>query len=85
MARKHETWSMIRQLHRCLTLPWMCTRDFNKILLSHETLGLGSRQENLMKAFIDVLDECELMDLGYVGHKFTWKAKCLGSDRPKMY
>ena len=64
MAKKHETWSLLHQLHRRLFLPWLCTGDFNEILWSHEKLGLGSRQENLMKAFRDVLDECGLMDLG---------------------
>lgn len=26
-----------------------------------------------MRAFKDVVDECEFVDLGYVGHKFTWR------------
>lgn len=28
-----------------------------------------------MKNFLDALDECGLMDLGYVGSKFTWFKK----------
>ena len=31
-----------------------------------------------MKEFRDVLDECGLMDLGYVGDKFTWRGKRAG-------
>ena len=25
-----------------------------------------------------MVDKCELVDLGYVGHKFTWRGKRLG-------
>ena len=31
-----------------------------------------------MQDFKDVLDECGLMDLGYVGDKFTWRGKRAG-------
>ncbi|KAL0014975.1 hypothetical protein SO802_002044 [Lithocarpus litseifolius] len=31
-----------------------------------------------MRAFRDVVDECELVDLGYVGHKFNWRGTGLG-------
>lgn len=77
-SRKHETWSLLRDLHRHCSLPWMCAGDFNEILWSYEKLGLGLRQEGIMKEFRDVLDECGLMDLGYVGEKFTWKGKRVG-------
>ncbi|XP_075663013.1 uncharacterized protein LOC142632512 [Castanea sativa] len=77
-ARKHETWSMIRSLHHSISLPWLCTGDFNEILWSHEKLGLASRPEGGMKLFRDVLDECGLKDFGYAGEKFTWKGKRQG-------
>ena len=77
-ARKQETWSLLRSLHRRSSLPWMCVGDFNELLWSHEKLGLAPRQECKMKEFHDVLDECGLMDLGYVGDKFTWWDKRAG-------
>jgi len=52
---------------------WLCASNFNEILWSHEKCGLGSRCENQMKAFRDVLDEAGLKDLGFVGKKYTWK------------
>ena len=78
VARKQETWSLLRSLHRSVSLPWLCAGDFNEILWSHEKLGLDPRQEGCMKAFQDVLDECGLKDLGYMGDKFTWKGKRQG-------
>ncbi|XP_075668948.1 uncharacterized protein LOC142638768 [Castanea sativa] len=77
-ARKHETWSLIRSLHLRFTLSWLCAGDFNELIWSHKKLGLGPRQDYLMKEFHDVLDECGFMDLGYVGDKFTWRGKRAG-------
>jgi hypothetical protein len=31
------------------------------------------RPPNYMQEFLDVVDDCNLTDLGFVGHKFTWK------------
>lgn len=28
-----------------------------------------------MRAFQDLVDECGFVDLGYVGHKFTWRGR----------
>ena len=40
-ARKHETWTFLRDLHYQFSIPWLCAGDFNEILWSHEKLGLG--------------------------------------------
>lgn len=32
-----------------------------------------SRDEQRMKRFRSVLEECELFDLGYLGHWYTWE------------
>lgn len=79
-ARKHETWSLLRSLHLRFTLPWLCAGDFNELLWSPEKLGLGPRQDFLMKEFRDVLDECGFMNLSYVGGKFTWRGKRAGGS-----
>ena len=35
-------------------------------------MGGALRPHNHMQLFIEVLDGCGFMDLGYVGPKFTW-------------
>ena len=77
-SKKQETWALLRELHRRSPLPWLCAGDFNEILWSHEKTGLSHRREVQMLAFRNVLDECGLMDLGFVGDKFTWKGKRAG-------
>nr|POF25281.1 hypothetical protein CFP56_48295 [Quercus suber] len=77
LSRKDETWEMIRGLNHKFSLPWVCAKDFNKILKGHEKLGGVPRRESEMKAFRNVVDECELVDLGYAGLKFTWRGNRL--------
>ncbi|XP_030924471.1 uncharacterized protein LOC115951389 [Quercus lobata] len=76
--RKQETWALLRQLHRRISLPWLCAGDFNEIMWAHEKLGRGPRQDRMMREFREVLDECGLMDLGFRGEKYTWKGKRQG-------
>ena len=68
-GRKHETWDLLRTLHRKFNLPWLVADDFNEILLSHEKLGRALRSETTIRDFREVMDDCGLMDLGYVGKK----------------
>ena len=41
--RKAETWRLMRHLHACGTLPWLCLGDFNEILSSDEKRGGNPR------------------------------------------
>ena len=68
-AKKCNTWALLGRLHRNLSLPWLCTEDFNEILWSHEKCGLSPRGESLIKDFRDVLDEAGLKDLGLHGEE----------------
>ena len=77
-SRKSETWDLLRGLNQKFSLPWICASDFNEILRGHEKLGGPPRREAEMQAFRDIVDECELVDLGYCGHKFTWRGKRSG-------
>ena len=54
------------------SLPWLCGDDFNELLKSHEKHGGRLWPYGQMEKFKEVLDECNLLDLGYVGNQFTW-------------
>jgi endonuclease/exonuclease/phosphatase family metal-dependent hydrolase len=47
--------------------------DFNEIMFSHEKEGGNQRPQNFMQAFRDVVSDCNLNDLGFVGEQFTWR------------
>ena len=66
-----ETWNLIRELQSQFSLPWLCGDDFNELLKSHEKHGGCLRPYGQMEKFREVLDECNLLDFGYVGNNFT--------------
>lgn len=45
---------------------------FNEILHANEKWGGNSRRNEHMQGFQVVMDLCNLIDLGFVGPKFTW-------------
>ena len=69
---RSATWDLIRSLHRRGTLPWPYGGDFNEILKSHEKRGGRLRPYSQMEQFREVLDKCNLLDLGFLGNKLTW-------------
>ena len=70
--RRMKSWNLMRNLHGRFSVPWLCEGDFNEITKTHEKKDGRLRPYIQMKNFRDALDECGLMDLGYVGSKFTW-------------
>jgi hypothetical protein len=70
---KYKTWDRIRELHSQHNLPWVLIGDFNEILFSHEKEGGNPRPLNFMQNFRDVLTDCNLHDIGFVGDQFTWR------------
>ena len=41
--------------------------DFNELMHSSEKMGGINRSQSQMQLFWDVIDECNFMDLGFVG------------------
>ncbi|XP_020234400.1 uncharacterized protein LOC109814395 [Cajanus cajan] len=53
--------------------PWMVMRDFNAVLYSHERVGgVGTSCIRGDNAFRDWVNQCNLVDLGFIGAPFTW-------------
>jgi hypothetical protein len=75
---KHLIWDRIRELNDQHNLPWAITGDFNEILFTHEKEGGNPRLQGYMQAFKDLLNDCELIDLGFIGELFLWKRGIIG-------
>ena len=67
-----ESWNLLRDLNNRFSVSWLCGGDFNELLKLHEKLGGRLRPYGQMQKFCEPLDECGLIDLGFVGNKFTW-------------
>lgn len=65
--RRMESWNLMRNLHGHFLVLWLCAGDLNKITKTHEKKGGRLRPYFQMKYFYNALDECGLMDLGFVG------------------
>ncbi|KAA3455040.1 reverse transcriptase [Gossypium australe] len=70
---KNIAWDVLRRLSSENTHPWLVAGDFNEILFSFEKKGGGLRDQGRMDAFRDILEDCQLMDIGYSGTWFTWE------------
>ncbi|XP_074362148.1 uncharacterized protein LOC141702349, partial [Apium graveolens] len=53
-------------------LPWCIIGDFNDLLFTDEKQGGRPHPSNLLYGFGETIRECNLVDLGYVGGKYTW-------------
>nr|POE83547.1 hypothetical protein CFP56_48278 [Quercus suber] len=78
-GKREESWKLMESLSHRSDLPWVCMGDYNEIMHAKEKEGGGVRPEGQMRAFREVINKCQLRDLGYVGLDYTWSRK-LGSQ-----
>ncbi|XP_050245827.1 uncharacterized protein LOC126693745 [Quercus robur] len=71
-AKRNEAWAKLRSLNSNQNIPWLCVGDYNEITRQEEKRSGVLRSFNQMQLFRDVIDECGLMDLGFVGPKYSW-------------
>ena len=71
MSKRQSCWQLIKALHAQCEVPWVVCGDFNEILHPNEKLGWRERDANQIRSFRDVLNRCGLVDLGFVGQKYT--------------
>lgn len=71
VAERKILWANLTQVAKLHNIPWLLG-DFNEVLSSEDKLG--GRNINLNRAldFKECLDSCNLLDLGFLGPKFTW-------------
>ncbi|KAL8539523.1 hypothetical protein ACS0TY_001218 [Phlomoides rotata] len=77
-AQKWKTWRLLGRLALGCSIPWLCVGDYNEIMFDSEKSGGNLRNESRMQDFRHCVEECELMDLGFRGHTFTWSNKQSG-------
>ena len=65
-------WNEIRRIARGINNSWLCLGDFNDIILQDEKMGGNPRAMRKILNFQCFVADCELMDLGYNGYRFTW-------------
>lgn len=71
-SQKLKTWDLLRLLGPLSSLSWLCACDFNEILYNSEKKGGLPKTLSQLQAFQDVVDCCNLQDMGFEGYPFTW-------------
>ncbi|KAH1063383.1 hypothetical protein J1N35_028370 [Gossypium stocksii] len=74
---RKESWKLIKKFKEASNLPWLVLGDFSEIVYTFEKNGGQAREERQMTVFREVLDECELSDLGFSGRWFIWEKRRL--------
>ncbi|KAI9107903.1 hypothetical protein K1719_021239 [Acacia pycnantha] len=78
-VHKQVLWNSLLNFASTMAYPWTVIGDFNDIACSEERTGGLSRTESRFSLFSDRMRSCNLMDLGAVGPKFTWKGPMLNN------
>ncbi|KAK9943536.1 hypothetical protein M0R45_009141 [Rubus argutus] len=69
---RYLSWQAIKELSDEDSLPWVIVGDFNEILHADEKQDGSRCSERQMRGFRDVVGYADLVDLGYIGSRFTW-------------
>ncbi|KAF7842450.1 RNA-directed DNA polymerase [Senna tora] len=70
---KDYCWQKLESIASDMDEPWVVMGDFNSYLFAHEKQGGGAPNNICMDRFSRCISNCNLVDLGFEGPKFTWK------------
>ena len=65
----------MKNLSTLQNMPWVCLGDFNEVPRPDEHEGVGQRSNAQIKAFLDAVDACMLLDHSYLRPFWTFEKK----------
>lgn len=74
-------WNILDTLQPNSRGQWICEGDFSTIHIAIEKRGGRQYPFYVIKNFRQMIDNCNLMDLGFQGTPFTWCNKQQGRNR----
>lgn len=69
--RRHESWNLLRGLAGESSLPWCVVGDFIDMMFAQEKIGGRPHSRVLLDGFKETINDCGLMDMGFIGNEFT--------------
>ena len=72
LAERRILWENLKTMAHLHNLPWLMLGDFNEVLCDDDKFGGNHVNLNRALEFKNCLDECNMVDLGFTGPKFTW-------------
>ena len=68
-------WDNLKLIFTLHDLPWALMGEFNEVIAEGEKAGGNPICQRRVRAIMDCMNECHMMDLGFSGPKFTWTNK----------
>jgi hypothetical protein len=78
--RRVDFWNSLASLGNSFGGAWLLLGEFNSILSSFEKSGGRAFGSTAHSDFVDFVNFNALIDLGFVGNKFTWRNHRMGRD-----
>lgn len=69
---REEVWQEIRDFKDAYPGPWALAGDFNSIVSENERFGGAAYNNRSNNAFVECIEDCGLIDMGFSGPPFTW-------------
>ncbi|KAF5458927.1 hypothetical protein F2P56_022920 [Juglans regia] len=70
--KRQEGWGILSHMNLIKPKRWLCIGDFNEVLHHSEKYGGTRRADKQIDDFRNVLQDCQLWDLGFTQGKYTW-------------
>lgn len=67
-----QLWNKLEYIYEFINLPWLLLGDFTEISIPQEKFGGRPPSKTKMETFNNFLNRANLIDLGFIGPKFTW-------------
>ncbi|XP_050248950.1 uncharacterized protein LOC126696221 [Quercus robur] len=72
LSKRRILWDNLKIVAQLQNLPWLMLRDFNEVLSGEDKFGGNWVNLNRALQFKECLDDCNMVDLGFAGPKYTW-------------
>lgn len=78
---RRRTWDSLKTIVANINQLWLMTGDFIDIAFGREKKGGAQASARRCQMFRENMDECNLVDIGASGPKFTWRGPIFHGGR----
>lgn len=74
-TERHILWNNLNKVAELHDMPWVLAGDFNETLSAEDKFGGRTIGVSSSLLFKEYLDNCNMIDIGFSGPRFTWTHK----------
>jgi len=74
-AERRILWNNLNKVVELHDMPWVLTGDFNETLTAEDKFEGRAIVVSSSLLFMECLDNCNMIDIGFTGPRFTWTNK----------